>query len=139
MAGYRRHTPGPEHFVSLRVTVIGALFCAACSIYGFLMQYPAPDNPRNILLPSEAGAVVFYHFHHFEDEGGAFECADCHHNYDPEEASAEEEQRCRTCHYDDPEIVAMVCSEDPTHPRCVGRKCNECHDGESCTFCHRKQ
>lgn len=119
------------------VAVVLFVVCLSAGIYGYFIKPPKlPDNPTNIVLSNNGGTVLFTHKQHFDEDGGAFECETCHHNYDPEEQPPSE-MNCRVCHYNEPDVVETVCNDDATHPRCIGKQCNECHDGEECTFCHR--
>ncbi|MBN1307015.1 MAG: cytochrome c3 family protein [Chitinispirillaceae bacterium] len=113
--------------------------CCAVALYGYWVHPPrAAHEPPHILFSSNGGPVLFPHGHHRQDSGAAIECAECHHTSDSGTNTAAEMQ-CRECHYDDPEVVEAVCADDNIHPRCIGKQCNNCHDGEACTFCHRKQ
>ena len=109
--------------------------CCMVAFFGYCIHPPqVAHEPSHVLFPSNGGPVLFPHGHHRQESGA--ECADCHHNYDSTEQTV---RRCRICHYNDPDIVETVCADGNNHPRCVGRKCNTCHEGEECTFCHRKQ
>ncbi|MBN1576838.1 MAG: cytochrome c3 family protein [Chitinispirillaceae bacterium] len=113
--------------------------CCVVAFYGYQMHPPLMAyEPPHVIFPSNGGPVLFPHGHHRQDSGAAIECIECHHKLDPEAKTAAP-MKCRICHYNDPDIVETVCADDKTHPRCVGIKCNTCHDGEKCTFCHRKQ
>jgi hypothetical protein len=125
----------------------GALLCAAVllavSIYGYKIAPPhKPDKPPAVFFPANGVPVVFPHLHHSDDSGGAFECTECHHKYDPAakdstEMDGKNGMDCRACHYNNADVVETVCADDPIHPRCIGKKCLSCHEGEECTFCHR--
>ncbi|MBN1760359.1 MAG: cytochrome c3 family protein [Chitinispirillaceae bacterium] len=117
--------------------VVGGI-CFIVALTGFFFIPPSLDrNSPRILFSTSGGQVLFPHRHHFEENGGAFDCADCHHNEGADTVTMTG-MECRACHYGNPDIVETVCADDGEHPRCIGRKCLVCHDGEDCTFCHRK-
>lgn len=120
------------------VAALVFLICCGASLYGYVFRPPSlPENPLRVVMPNTGGTVLFPHKHHFDDDGGAFECEDCHHDYDPDEVPPRE-LHCMACHYNNQDVVETVCVDDPAHPRCIGKKCNECHEGEECSFCHRR-
>lgn len=113
--------------------------CCSFFLYGYFINPPSlPKNPPEIVLHTTAGPIVFSHRHHFSDDGAAIGCSDCHHNSSGAEDESSE-MNCRKCHYDDKDLAEAACSDDATHPRCVGKQCATCHDGEECSFCHRKK
>lgn len=119
----------------------GALLavCLMIALYGyFLKPPPEKHKPPHVLFTTNGGPVLFPHLRHSHEDGGAFDCIECHHSLEEDTDSADV-MRCRGCHYDDPDIVETVCADDAAHPRCIGRRCNACHEGEACIFCHRKQ
>jgi hypothetical protein len=117
-------------------TGIGAL-CGAIAITGFIIRPPRESkNHSHVFFETNGGPVLFPHMHHSDDNGGAIECAECHHKYDAADKSPQT-MKCRACHYDDPDVKETACADSDAHPRCIGKKCNTCHEGESCTFCHR--
>jgi len=118
----------------LLVTAFAVTLCG----YFFFPLHKSAD-PSGILLDSKGGAVIFAHRLHAGDEGAAIGCSDCHHNYIAADSSSPRQMNCRDCHYRDPEIAKAACADDETHPRCIGKQCVTCHEGESCNFCHRKR
>lgn len=82
--------------------------------------------------------MVFPHNHHQSDSGSAVACADCHHKANPAAKIDAAQMKCRTCHYSTADAMEKVCADEVMHPRCIGKHCLKCHDGEECTFCHRK-
>ena len=128
--------PHRNELIVTAVLFTGALTGVLCG-YGLIAPQPAKNPPR-ILMATTGGPVLFPHRHHSDTDGPQFACADCHHN---EEADADSltAMNCRACHYSNPDIVETVCADDKIHPRCIGRSCRSCHEGEECTFCHRKK
>jgi len=115
------------------------LCCFSILVYGYFVKPPLKAaHPSEILLPSKAGPVLFTHTLHSRDDGAAIACTDCHHNGSGAENDSSE-MKCRNCHYNDKDIVETVCADDTNHPRCIGKKCSTCHDGETCNFCHREK
>lgn len=119
----------------------GTLFavCVVVAFYGYFLKPPLKKRAApHILLATAAGPVLFPHLHHSHKDGGAFDCSECHHKIGEDTATVDL-MRCRSCHYDDPDVVETVCADNTQHPRCIGRRCNACHEGEECSFCHRRQ
>ena len=133
-----RGTTSRLHGKGFVVTAVLFLICLGAALYGYLIKPPAlPENPVNIMLPNSGGPVLFTHKQHYDENEEAIDCELCHHNFDPEEQPPSE-MNCRVCHYNDAEVAEEICIDDETHPRCIGMQCNECHDGEECSFCHRE-
>jgi len=126
----------PDQRTSVSFVILLILF--AIALYGYVLRPPSkPANPPDVLFTSSNGPVLFPHAHHIDENGAAIECTDCHHKSSGDEKDTVE-MKCRACHYSDPDIAEVVCPDDPVHPRCIGKQCMSCHDGEECVFCHRK-
>ena len=126
------------HQRELFVAGIVAGICVIAALTGYFFAPPSLDkNAPRILFATTGGPVVFPHRLHYLESGGGLGCTDCHHNEDADTATMTG-MNCRACHYGNPEVVETVCADGGEHPRCIGRNCLVCHDGEDCTFCHRK-
>lgn len=111
--------------------------CFGLMVCGYVtFPIKTDEKPKELLLRNTAGPIVFPHARHSADDGAAVECVDCHHKYTGTKHDTLN-MKCRACHYSNTEAVQKVCADDDAHPRCVGMKCNICHEGEECTFCHR--
>ena len=127
-----------SHRIAFRISVLLLLIALAAAVTGYAIRPPlVQKNPPRMLFPSAGGPVLFPHRLHTEASGAALDCADCHHNEDADTATMSG-MNCRACHYNNPDVVETVCADNETHPRCIGMKCLVCHEGEDCTFCHRK-
>ncbi len=125
----------PSVFLALLILAV----CLIATIYGYFIKPPIKTGkPPHVLFRTNGGPVLFPHLRHSHKEGGAFECIECHHKLDEEPDSADM-MRCRNCHYENADVVEAACADGGAHPRCIGRRCNTCHEGEECNFCHRKQ
>ena len=148
MSVIRIRMPAPDKFRWIRSTPFSpAMLCAGTllavclmvTLFGYFFQPPLKkQKPPHVLFLTNGGPVLFPHQRHSHKDGGAFDCTECHHKLEEDTVTADK-MRCRSCHYDNPDIVETVCADGAAHPRCIGRRCNACHEGEACTFCHRKQ
>jgi hypothetical protein len=126
------------HRVAFRLSALLLVIAFISAVTGYALRPPrVPKNPPRVLLPTAGGPVLFSHRLHTEESGAALDCADCHHNVDADTVTMAG-MNCRACHYENPDIVETVCADNETHPRCIGTQCLVCHEGEDCTFCHRK-
>jgi hypothetical protein len=127
-----------SHLNEFLVAVLLFTVCFLITVCGYSCYAPRQEkNPPRVLFSTNGGEVLFPHRHHSDVSGGGFDCTECHHNEESDIDSLVQ-MSCRECHYRNPEIVEIVCADDTTHPRCIGKKCQSCHEGEECTFCHRK-
>ena len=137
--GMRKDSRSMSHRVALSATGTLFLLCLLTSLAGYVFTAPRPEkNPPRVLFSTAGGNVLFSHREHFHEEGAGLGCTDCHHNEAADTATLAG-MDCRSCHYGNPDVVETVCADDAAHPRCIGRQCLACHDGEECTFCHRKR
>ncbi len=126
------------HRIAFVVSALLLLIALIAAFTGYALRPPQlPKNPPRVLLPTAGGPVLLPHRLHSDESGAALDCADCHHNEDADMATMSG-MNCRACHYENPDIVETVCADNETHPRCIGTQCLVCHEGEDCTFCHRK-
>jgi hypothetical protein len=138
MISYDGNSDPSLHRIAMVVSVAVLAITLVATITGYgLLQPQLPKNPPLLLLPTAGGPVLLPHRLHIEESGAALDCADCHHNEDADTVTMAG-MNCRKCHYNNPDVVEAVCADNETHPRCIGMKCLVCHEGEDCTFCHRK-
>jgi len=127
-----------SHRIAFSVSGLLLLIALIAALTGYAIRPPREQkNPPRVLLPTAGGPVLLSHRLHSDESGAALDCADCHHNEDADTATMAG-MNCRSCHYNNPDVVETVCADNETHPRCIGMKCLVCHEGEDCTFCHRK-
>lgn len=117
-----------------KIALIVLVVLAFAGIIGFIIDKKL-ESPIGLVMFTNGGAVVFHHAEHTSEDGAAIECSTCHHNLEDGEEGVE--MSCRKCHYEDKDIAEEVCTEDPTHKRCVGTQCATCHEDESCSYCHK--
>lgn len=116
------------------------ILCALVGIGGYSVPLTS-DPPKRIWFDTTAGNVIFDRAYH----AAFLECADCHHDYDPESSPPDFEMDCRACHYfgKTPEEKPEEESEDSNHPRFIGAQCVSCHEEMSmevpCESCHIQQ
>lgn len=110
-------------------------FSLGIAIYGYwFIPLKKHLNPNNVIFHSKGGNVLFPHHYHYDGERADIECSDCHHNCDSTFQNCK--MRCRDCHYK--KNYVNKC-KDKNHPRCIGKQCIVCHEGESCSFCHQEK
>lgn len=110
-----------------------SFFSLGIAVYGYwFVPLKKSLNPKSVIFHTKGGKVLFSHHYHYDNSGAGIECTDCHHNCDSSFKNCE--MKCRSCHYKK-EYVGKC--KDKNHPRCIGKQCINCHEGESCSFCHR--
>jgi len=112
-----------------------AFFCLAAGLAGFALE--KKSSPAKVLFLAKGGPVVFDHPRHIGPDKAGLECAQCHHNYDPN-GGKQTVMRCRECHYDARGHAAGACKEAKIHTRCIGSQCADCHGLDDCSLCHKR-
>jgi len=111
------------------------VFLAACCVVWLDFNIKRPI-PKKVEFASPMGKLTFNHEFHAGKEGPGLSCSDCHHNLSVD-SKATVEMKCRQCHYQAKAPFDSVCAGSEPHKRCIGNKCQQCHSGEECGFCHR--
>jgi hypothetical protein len=82
-------------------------------------------EPKKIVMPSQAGTVIFDHVQHASEEAADIDCNMCHHQVKP----------CGECHNAQKEVSSI------SRPDAFHGNCGECHseveEEESCNMCHK--
>lgn len=120
-----------KNYLFLTITISVLIIIA---VIGFSLENK--QSPIRVSFDTKGGGVIFDHQLHVNLKDS--QCTDCHHNYDPDEAT-QEEMNCRSCHYNREMIES--CSDESIHKRCIGKNCTDCHSQGSvnCEFCHNAE
>ena len=104
------------------------VFLVVFSILG-IIGYSIRAEPKKIVLPSQAGSVIFDHVLHLEYSE---DCSNCHHTMTEETAKV---KPCGKCHNPQKKGSELMRS-DAFH-----QNCGECHseveESENCNMCHK--
>ena len=82
-------------------------------------------EPKKIVMPSQAGTVIFDHPQHDSEEAADIDCDMCHHQVNP----------CGECHGTQKEGSKMS-RKDAFHGNC-GECHSEVEEKENCNMCHK--
>lgn len=111
--------------------ILVVVFLVVFSLLGIVGYSIRDAEPKKIVLPSQAGTVIFNHTVHVSDEYG-IECDMCHHTMTEE---TEKPKSCGKCHN------AQKKGSDISRADAFHGNCGECHDevqdSENCNMCHK--
>lgn len=109
--------------------ILVVVFLIVFSTLGVIGYSIRDAELKKIVLPSQAGTVIFDHVIHVEQE---LECVLCHHTRTDE---TEKVKSCGKCHN------AQKKGSDKSRADAFHENCGECHDevqdSKNCNYCHK--
>jgi hypothetical protein len=99
---------------------------SALSVVGYSIRNA---EPKKIVLPSQAGTVIFDHVSHVKQE---LECNLCHHTMTEK---TEKVKSCKQCH-NVQKKGSSILRADAFHGNC-GECHDEVQDSQNCKMCHK--
>ena len=109
--------------------ILVVVFLVVFSLLGIVGYSIRDAEPKKIVLPSQAGTVIFDHVIHVEQE---LDCDLCHHTMTEE---TEKPKSCKRCHN------AQKKGSDISRADAFHGNCGECHDevqdSKNCNMCHK--